>query len=356
MSIITIIGAGMMGSAMSWPATDNGHTVRLVGSNLNDSVIESIKKTGVHPALKCRLPENVFPFYFSEIREAIPDTELFVCGVSSFGLEWFATEVLPLLPQDAHLMVLTKGLLSNHDGYLHTTLHYFNEYRPDLNISAIGGPCICSELIGRHLTMVSCCAAELSTAQHLKALLNTDYYHLQPTTDVIGVECAVAIKNTYAVGVALALGMAEREAGITDARPSTWQTGADTSNFTPYYNHQAALFAQSCLEMRRLVRLFGGNEDVVSGLAGAGDLYVTSQGGRNGRLGVLLGRGLTMEQIQAALGDITLESVPITQRVAEAVRIRAKHGEVSLKQFPLLLHLDALISQQPSTIDWESFG
>ena len=35
MSIITIIGAGMMGSAMSIPASDNGHEVRLVGTPLD---------------------------------------------------------------------------------------------------------------------------------------------------------------------------------------------------------------------------------------------------------------------------------------------------------------------------------
>ena len=34
MAIITIIGSGMMGSAMAFPACKNGNTIRLVGSPL----------------------------------------------------------------------------------------------------------------------------------------------------------------------------------------------------------------------------------------------------------------------------------------------------------------------------------
>ncbi len=350
MSIITVIGAGMMGTAMCWPAIDNGHHVRLVGSNQNDELIEIIRKTGCHPGLKAKLPDNVSLYTFDEFRQAIAGTDLFVCGVSSFGLDWFAKEVLPLLPPKAHLMSLTKGLISNHDGHLHTVLHFFGRFRPDLNMTAIGGPCICSELIERRQTMVNCCSARMETAILLKSMLATPYYHLVPTTDVIGVECAVALKNAYAVGVSLALGMAEREAGLDNP------TAAEPLASTPHFNQQAALFAQSCLEMRKLVRLFGGDEDVITGLAGAGDLYVTSQGGRNGRLGIMLGRGLTYAEVQEAMPGVTLEAVAITARVAEALRIRAEYDEVDLGQFPLLFHLDALLDHRPSTLDWEAFG
>ena len=47
MAIITVIGSGMMGSAMAFPACRNGHTVRLVGSPLDDRIIEHGKKTEI---------------------------------------------------------------------------------------------------------------------------------------------------------------------------------------------------------------------------------------------------------------------------------------------------------------------
>ena len=48
MSIITVIGSGVMGSAMSFPAKDNEHTVRLVGTMLDIDIINHAKKTGYH--------------------------------------------------------------------------------------------------------------------------------------------------------------------------------------------------------------------------------------------------------------------------------------------------------------------
>ena len=39
---------------------------------------------------------------------------------------------------------------------------------------------------------------------------NKDYYHISLSTDVVGVECAVAMKNAYALGVSLAVGLAEK--------------------------------------------------------------------------------------------------------------------------------------------------
>ena len=48
MSIVTIVGAGMMGSAMSRPARDNHHEVRLVGTPLDRAIIEEVSATSRH--------------------------------------------------------------------------------------------------------------------------------------------------------------------------------------------------------------------------------------------------------------------------------------------------------------------
>ena len=47
--VITIIGAGMMGSALAFPAAENGHEVRLVGSPLDDDIIDACIATNRHP-------------------------------------------------------------------------------------------------------------------------------------------------------------------------------------------------------------------------------------------------------------------------------------------------------------------
>ncbi|MFL5663432.1 MAG: glycerol-3-phosphate dehydrogenase, partial [Ktedonobacteraceae bacterium] len=59
MTTVSILGSGIMGTALSFPLADNGNEVRLVGTHLDRDIINSIKKTGVHPGLDRKVPETV---------------------------------------------------------------------------------------------------------------------------------------------------------------------------------------------------------------------------------------------------------------------------------------------------------
>ena len=50
MAIVTIIGSGMMGSALAFPARENGHEVRLVGTHLDADIIDECRKCNRHPS------------------------------------------------------------------------------------------------------------------------------------------------------------------------------------------------------------------------------------------------------------------------------------------------------------------
>lgn len=71
MGIITIVGAGMMGSALCFPASDNGHEIRLVGTPLDREIINHAVKTGEHLTLQRKLPAGV-EFYQIEQLILIP--------------------------------------------------------------------------------------------------------------------------------------------------------------------------------------------------------------------------------------------------------------------------------------------
>ena len=58
MAIITVICSGMMGSAITFPAAHNGHTIRLVGSPLDSDIIRHGKKTGEHLTLSLYRKNN----------------------------------------------------------------------------------------------------------------------------------------------------------------------------------------------------------------------------------------------------------------------------------------------------------
>ena len=98
MSIITIVGAGMMGSAMCFPAADNHHEVRLVGTPYDREVVERLKKDGYHLRLERQLPQEVTAYQFEEFRQALQGTDLLISGVPSFGVDWFADNVLSAVP------------------------------------------------------------------------------------------------------------------------------------------------------------------------------------------------------------------------------------------------------------------
>ncbi|NLB41041.1 MAG: glycerol-3-phosphate dehydrogenase, partial [Clostridiales bacterium] len=305
MSIITIVGAGMMGSALSFTARDNGHEVRLVGPHLDREIIDLVSKNGFHPPLKRQLPEGIKAFQIEELKTAIEGTDLIIGGVSSFGVDWFIKKVLPLIPDSVPVLSVTKGLQDESDGRLITFPHLMQNNLPserNLSLNAIGGPCTSYELADRRDSAVVFCGEHPEVLKELKSLLETSYYHISLSTDIVGVECAVALKNAYALAVSLAVGLTEQEEGI----------GCQQA-----YNPQAALFGQSIREMTRIIEIIGGGPENI--IYGAGDLYVTIFGGRTRKLGTLLGRGLSFEEAIAKLKGITLESVVITKRIARAM-------------------------------------
>lgn len=86
---ITIIGAGMMGSALAFPAAENGHEVHIVGTCLDDEIIDGYLKTGKHEKFCRPFPENVSFHYFKEWEQVVEGSDFVIGGVSSFGVDWF---------------------------------------------------------------------------------------------------------------------------------------------------------------------------------------------------------------------------------------------------------------------------
>ena len=346
MATIAIIGAGMMGSAMCWPAVDNAHRVRLIGTPLDASAIESIRGSGIHPRLERALPPGVEAYLAEELDSAIGDADLIISGVSSFGVDWFAETVGARLRPGVPVLSVTKGLEAEPDGTLVTLPVALDRRLPaglqgQISLNAVGGPCIAHELAARRHTAVVFTGTEAPVLEHLRGLLATPYYHVWTSTDVTGVETCAALKNAYALAVSLAVGQME-------------SLGPD--GLARAYNPQAALVGQSCFEMRRLVELVGGNPDQVSWLPGAGDLYVTVFGGRTVRLGTMLGKGMPFAEARDVLAGVTLESVEITTRVVGSLRRLAERGQADLADFPLLCHLDQVLNDGADVeIPWDAF-
>jgi glycerol-3-phosphate dehydrogenase (NAD(P)+) len=346
MTTVTIVGAGMMGTALSWPLRDNGLEVRLIGTPLDEEIIRSIIHTGFHPTLQRDVPQGVKAAYYEELTEALQAADVVVNGVSSFGIDWFVHSVGSKLKPGVPVLSVTKGLVAKQDGYLQSLPEYINEnLSPDMqgkiSLNAIGGPCIAHELAARRQTCVVFTGQNLNDLDLLKSLFSTPYYHIWISPDYREVEICAALKNGYALAIGMEVGIMEK-------------TGAD--GLALMYNPQAALFAQSCLEMRSLLKSQGGKEDYVTWLPGAGDLYVTVYGGRTLKLGRLLGQGYSFAEAIGQMANVTLESVEIVTRLVEAIKPLQDQGKIREEELPLLRFLHGVVAQgKPVEIPFESF-
>ena len=343
MAVITIVGAGMMGSALAFPARENNNEVRLVGTHLDREIIEGCIKNNRHPKFEKDFPEGVKFYQLEELSKALDGAEFIIGGVSSFGVEWFGDTVLPLISEDVPVLTVTKGLMDTEDGKLLTYPDLWKKkleaMGKKLSLNAIGGPCTSYELVAHDQTEVAFCGDDIKILSRLKKLMETEYYHISITTDVTGIESAVALKNGYALGIALTIGLNQKNFG----------------DETLHFNSQAAVFGQATKEMYKLLNLQ--NALTLENLCvGVGDLYVTVYGGRTRLVGILLGKGLSIDEAKEKLNGVTLESLVVSERVARAVKKNIEKGLLKKEDFPLLLHIDEILSDKKEVnIPWEAF-
>ena len=343
MKTITIIGAGMMGSALAFPARENGNDVRIVGTHLDREIIEACRKTNQHPKFNKAFPEGIAYYQIEEVKEALVGADFVICGVSSFGVEWYAENILPILDENVPMISVTKGLVNEPDGTLICYLDYWQKkldaIGSKLSLNAIGGPCTSYELVAHDQTEVAFCGKDMEILRMIKRAMATDYYHISLSTDVIGVESAVALKNGYALGIALTIGLNQKAFGIDSEL---------------HFNSQAAIFGQAVREMSKLLDIQGALT-LDNQVIGFGDLYVTVYGGRTRLVGILLGRGLTITEAKEELNGVTLESLVVAERVANAIKTKAALGQVDLADFPLLMHIDSILAGGEVNLPWDAF-
>ncbi len=347
MSKIVILGAGVMGSAFSMPLTDNGHQVNLVGTHLDDNEIEEIHESGVHPRLKTKLNAGVTPFTYDRLGEALEGADLVVAGVNSLGIDWAADILSDKLPDDVPMLFLTKGLHGdNHK--IQILPHRFQEQLPanlskKIKLNAVGGPSIAGELAANRHTCVVVTGPDQPLLDKLAGMLRTPYYHVWTSTDMVGVETCVAMKNVYALAVGLVNGMLEKE-GKHD-------------NGAIMFNVAAGLFAQGLWEISYMVEVMGGRQESVYSLPGAGDLYVTSMGGRNQKMGRYLAMGVPYSEAKRKyMPSDTVEGAELSLAIGPTVEHMVAKGDLDGARIPLLRTMIQIVcNDEPAKIPWDSF-
>lgn len=347
MANIVILGAGVMGTAVSVPLSDNGHSVNLVGTHLDGDIIEEIHQSRLHPRLGVRVAESVKPYTYDRLQEALQGADMVVLGVNSLGIDWAAGQLSAVLSPDIPVLAVTKGLAGDGEririlpDVLRSGLPAPN--REQFQLAAIGGPSIAGELAVRRHTCVVITGSDPALLDRIAAILATPYYHVWTSTDFIGVEVSVAMKNVYALAVGLVVGMLEKE--------------GKGENGAVMHNVAAAIYAQGLSEISYMVDFMGGQRRSAYTLPGAGDLYVTSQGGRNSRMGRLLSLGKPYSEAKAHyMADETIEGAELARAIGPTVEKLIERGELAGPALPLLrTMIDIVTRDAPVHIPWDDF-
>ena len=342
MKKIAIIGAGAMGSAFAVPCADNGHETFLVGSFLEDKVIELInEKNNFHPVLKCQLPKNIKVKKYSEFNEEIKkNIDLLVVGVSSKGIEWIGEELSKFYQNQTDILLLTKGLavIENKFETLAEKLNKIlkNKGIQTPSISAVAGPCLATGLANRINSSVVLANKNLDVVKKIGSMISTNYYSIEYSNDIIGAEVCAATKNIYSMLIGASEGLSSKS--------------LDNEKKNKYYlNTAASLAYKAVAEMKNLTKKINGKEEAAYGLAGLGDLYVSSAGGRNSKMGYYLGQGhLFKEAKEKFMKEITVEGADLAQEIGPKILKEFKEEE-----FPLLFSvIRSICNNQKLEINW----
>jgi glycerol-3-phosphate dehydrogenase (NAD(P)+) len=325
---VVVVGAGAMGTALASHLASKHPNVALLATDRDGHVVEAWRRNEPHPTLQ--IPFHDLACYPRDRwAEVLPGARLAFVAVSSAGLARVLADLVTEAAPEAWVLA-TKGW---EPGTLRTPSEVATTVLGAGPVVSLAGPGLAAEIVSGAPTALLCAGTDRDSRHVAAQALSNPTTLVFKTSDVPGTETAAAFKNVVAVAVGLGGGLAER-----------LRHSAVTHGFG---NARAAMFARGMLDMHTIVEARGGRTSTVLGLAGAGDLYLTCQRGRNGRFGQLLGAGTTTEAAVRSIGS-TVEGVANT---AAALQLAERAG-VDLVSARIVAAALQRAATEELTVEW----
>ncbi len=273
MTRIAVLGAGSWGTTLANLLAHKGDDVRLWA--YEPEVVEAVNYTRENPLFLPGVPLSARIRALSDVGEAVSDVEVVVSAPPSHAVRGVIGHLEGSLPGGALVVSVTKGIETD---TLALMSQVFEEVLPKLRFAALSGPSFAAEVCEGQPTAVVAAARDEGTARAAQQVFATPLFRVYSNLDVVGVELAGALKNVIAVAAGIAEGL-----GLG-------------------HNPRAALITRGLAEITRLGVAMGADPLTFAGLAGMGDLVLTTTGSlsRNRALGVALAQGQSFEEYRAA--------------------------------------------------------
>ena len=274
--VISVIGAGAWGTALSHLLATKGFNIRLWA--YEPEVVESIQTQRENTWY---LPDVVLPNSIqamSSLSDCLHGTDLIVLAVPSHAMAGMVTQIRPLLKTPLPITIATKGI---EEGTLQLMSQVVEGHLPEewhTWLTVLSGPSFAAEVCRWKPTTILLAGRDFNLVNQLQDVFLTPQFRVYAGRDVIGAQLGGALKNVMAIA-----------AGIVD--------GSELGS-----NARAALSTRGLAEMIRLGRAMGADTSTFYGLSGLGDLVLTSTGtlSRNYQVGLQLAKGTDMATLRSS--------------------------------------------------------
>lgn len=268
MAKVAIIGSGGFGCSIAILLNKNNHKVKVWSYSQNevDQITLNHENKDFLPGVK--IPGNIF---FSTNQEQVVSDAEFIINALPSKFVRVTLEKFSFRPEQKIINV-SKGM---EDKTFLRMSEVIYEVTKNNNIAVLSGPTHAEE-VSRFLPTACVVASKnLNLAREVQTLFNNDFFRVYTSQDVVGVELGGTLKNIIALATGISDGL-----GFGD-------------------NTRASLITRGLIEISRIGEKLGANPETFRGLSGLGDLITTcvSEHGRNRRAGILLGQGLTLDQV-----------------------------------------------------------
>ena len=238
---IGIIGGGVWGSSLAKLLSNN--QVKIFARN--KKIVDSINDHHFNPNLKYSIfNDNVKA---TRIINDLSDSDYVFIALPSQSIREVLVEFNPTnIKQE--IIIASKGIEINSMLLLSEVLDELKKFN---NIHILSGPCFSDEVSQNLPTAVSFASKNKDSFKNISKLFINKNFRMYYSEDIIGCQIGGALKNIYAIGAGITMGLNLGE------------------------NSKSALITRSFIEIVNFAKILKGKEQTIFGLSGLGDLILT---------------------------------------------------------------------------------
>lgn len=273
---VGVVGLGSWGTAVANVFVDAGNPVSIWGRDA--AVVDAINERHQNPKYLKDLSLSPKLKATTDLEKLVSESKIVVCGIPTQQIRNVFQPIAKLL-KNKQLVNTSKGI----EVKTHLRVsEIFQQIAPTAKYTILSGPSFAQEVVKHLPTAVTLASTNKTSARKIQRMLSTPYFRAYTADDVVGVEYAGALKNVIAIASGMVMGL---------------KLG---------YNATAATINRGIAEIVRISKKERAKPMTFLGLSGMGDLILTCTGplSRNRTVGVLLGEGKNLEEIQKQLGGV----------------------------------------------------